>query len=130
MIKQVIFEICIDSLQQNVYTEIIFVGDKFNSFITKIFEYDEYEFPRRNLLTTTCSEKWEEAAEFASNFDTPLIGRVYSLFKIPKYDVDWLKEEVAELNKYYNSKIEVDIPKWKYSGREEATDEYFISSYD
>lgn len=119
MIKQVIFEICIDSLHQNVctYTEIISVDDKFNLSITKIIECDEYEFPIKKLLTMTCSEKWEDAAEFASNFGTPLIGRVYSLFKIPKYAVDWLKEEVAELNKYYNSKIEVDIPKWKYSGR-------------
>lgn len=120
--KQVIFEICIDSSHQNVYTytEIISVGDKFISNITKIIECVEYEFPRKNLLTTTCSEKWEEAAEFASYFDTPLIGRVYSVFKIPKYAVDWLKEEVAKLNKYYNSKIKVDIPKWNYSGREEA----------
>lgn len=43
---------------------------------------------RKNLLTMTCSEKWEEAAEFASNFDTPL----YSVFKNPKYAVDWLME--------------------------------------
>lgn len=113
MIKQVILEIYLDNVQCKICVEITLVTDKGNRFMSKIIQSDEDELSRSYLLNNTCRDEWSLAAEIASSLNLILIGRVMSTFSIHEDVVCCLKEEVDILNGDYNSKIEIDIPKWK-----------------